>query len=268
MARQIGSFSMPEIKEKCWFEPDTVYLIEIDPASVFRFKATEAVKVSYQLSNAKEDQTILLKAECSIHFTTFSSDPIRMQEIEFATELANHIDVLDESPLIKQAKALALCNLQSKALHAGYILGNLQLDIGIGFIVVENNRVGTIEAIEIRPLLNGSAEIQINDCVCPAAISNLTNPSISFYTSNYLFEVDSFTVKSDSSGVIKTIVIETNDIKITQSDDMPHKACCKLDKNNEESVLEFIRLRTQMLSLTVTQNKSDETFANRLADIL
>jgi uncharacterized Zn ribbon protein len=181
MSRRVGNFVNPQTGEDDWLEPDTVELIVLQPTMVTRVSETVQTPIDFKLSNDDANHVIALSAKYTANGTTYSSNPVSMDEEEFANQFAQQVysdKALDEAEIVKQAKNTAVQDLSRRLMDNNVLIGGMKLK-GLGFVIVEGDKVMTIDELEFEYTVENSHGIKtvvLKNCVGNASLQNLANP--------------------------------------------------------------------------------------------
>jgi len=241
MGRKIGNFTNPDNGQNFSMHTDNLPHLPAIPTQVTRFKDVRETLVTYRFLSNDKNKTVQLVAEYEYNGEKLQA----VQEIDeeiFARQLAENAfadNTVDSSAVVIEGKELALQEIGEVLLDAGAILGNASLG-GIGFVYAKDQRVISIESMLVVAYQNGTADITLRNCVGHAALKNLIDPYIVFFTDRHKLEIRNYSLKVDNNDLVRNYVITTADINILAKDEDIKFAIVAYDPSDDEKLEEFL----------------------------
>lgn len=266
MGRKVGSFTNPETGQNNWVDLANLPKLPLIPSQVTRFKDVRETLITYRLESNDVSKTVQLFAEYSYNNERIVTRPQDIDEEIFAQELAENVyadNTIDNAPSILAAKHTAMQEIGEYLLDRGALISNAELS-GIGFICSDDARTITIEKMIVTAYQNGTADIVLLHCVGNANLKNIINPSIVFYTDNHKLVIRNYTVKEDSTDIIRSYCVTVSDVNIQPLDEKVDYEKMELNKDDDDSLEKFLIARRSLLN----DNSPDEEFDDRFADII
>lgn len=264
MGRKVGSFTNPDTGSTNYLDIANVPKLPVIPDQITRFKDTRETLITYQLSAIDKEHVIVLTAEYEYNGNKIKAEQ-KMDEETFARQLAENVyadNTIDGAPIVVAAKRNAIQEIGEKLLDSGAIMGNAVLS-GIGFIRSKGMRVISIEEMFVTVYQNGTADVKLRNCVGNAALKNLIEPSIVFYTGRHKLEIKNYSVKEDCNDLVRTYTVTVADINILPKDEEVSYQAVELNKDDEESLEQFLIARRCLLDDGLsTEDALDERFAD------
>ena len=277
MSRRVGEFVDPNTGEQDWLEPDKVDQVVLNPSVISIIGESEEGIVNYKLGNIDEEKVITLTALYETNDDeTIESDVQKMDELEFANELAHYIyagEMVDRGELISAAKAKAFESIVESLFSKGLIVDNTSLEKGFGFVYSGDKKLLTVESIILNRANEDNKKVDVTvSCVGVARLSNLSSPSINHYYGDYEIKIDEIiNAKLVTDGSIKTFSFETTpdniSVREVTNDYGTDLSYSNLDISDMDAVDDFISLRRSYLD-TEDPNKENKDKMDDLAEIL
>lgn len=266
MGRKVGSFTNPETGQNDWIDLANISKLPLIPDQVTRFKDVRETLISYRFESDDANKMIQLFAEYSYNSERIVSQPQNIDEELFASQLAENVysdNTIDNAPVVLEAKKKAKQEIGEYLLDRGALISDSEIS-GIGFICSDEARTITIEKMFVTAYQNGTADIMLIHCVGNANLKNIINPNIVFYTDNHKIVIRNYTVKSDSTDIIRNYCVTVSDVVIQPIDEKVEYEKMELNKDDEESLEKFLIARRSLLN----DNSSDDEFDARFDDII
>jgi hypothetical protein len=267
MGRKVGNFTNPDTGQLNWLDMANVPKLPMIPDQITRFKDVRQTLVTYRLKVDEPNKQVQLIAEYEYQGAKITSAEQNMDEELFARQLSECIyadNTVDSTPLVVEAKRLALQDIGEKLLDSGAIMGNAILS-GIGFVRSKEIRVITIDSMLVTAYQNGTADIRLSNCVGNAALKNLIEPNIVFYTDSHRLEISGFTIKEDNNDLVRNYIVTVADITVLPKNEEISYEAIELNMDDEETVERFLLSRRSLLiDNSSTEDELDERFADML----
>jgi len=266
MGRKVGNFTNPETGQLDWIDLANLSKLPLIPSQITRFKDVRETLISFRFESDNANKMIQLFAEYTYNNERIVSQPQNIDEELFANELAQNVysdNTVDNAPAVIEAKRKAIQEIGEYLLDRGALISNVELS-GIGFICSDEARIFTIEKMFVNAYQNGTADIMLINCVGNANLKNVINPNIVFYTDNHKLVINNYTIREDSNDLVRNYCVTISDVSIQSIDEKVDYEKIELNKDDEESLEEFLIARRSLLD----NETSDDEFDDRFADII
>lgn len=269
MSRKVGSFTNPNSGETDWFEPDTISMVILQSRMITKVGDTVQTAIDFELGNDNAKKVVTLQAKYTTNGTTFTSKIVEADELEFGAQFVDRVyadDALDNAKIVEEMKSEAIKDLTKRLMDNGVLIGGMEVE-GIGFILVDGDKVLTVEeltfeysVVENQPVNT----VTLKNCVGQAALKNLNNPEIEFYTEGYKISVVNPQLKEEKEGRLKDYVVNASDVLVSKSSNMPkYTSFENFNPNDEAALEEFISSRKSLLDDTIEQDEDlDDRFGS------
>lgn len=273
MSKRVGSFINPTTGEEDWLEPETISMVVLQPKMVTRVGEVNQSAIDFKLSASADENNILLTAEYTVNGTKYTSNPSSMTSEAFAEEFATIVysdKALDESEMIKEAKNQASQDLTRRLMDNSILMGGMQF-AGFGFVMVEDDKVMTLEVIDFEYTVQGGTAVrtaQIRNCVSQASLLNLDGPQVKLWTGTHRIELVNPVVNANDSveGRVKQYKLTISDLVITPDTTMPEHKVYENPNFNDEAFLDaYISERKTLLD---DLSAKDDALDDLLDDII
>ena len=263
---RIGQYEDPDTGEMHWVEPasfnDDKFVISEDVINLLGNSTILSVK--YDISYNQGDHFVSLASYCIFNDVTYANKELKIDLKAFCDEIA-HLALADlnltDSQILKECKSL-LKNKLIDILFDNSILVSAFEKTGLGFAIVEGNKITTIESISVYPSADdkNNVIVELKDCIGAVDLKNMENVIIKFNTPEHIISFNNFTVLSTKGSRIKSYVLQLNDVNmfsVNKQDDN------NIDYNRPKDEDEFILKRSQLLN---QENEDDDILDDRFND--
>lgn len=270
MGRKIGNFADPHTNESHYMDTGNLPKLALIPSSVVRFKDSKNTLITFSLEENEQEKAVMLFGEYEYRNKTIVSDAIFINEEEFARELFEYVyadESIDNSPILIEAKRLAVKSLGEKLLKEGTLIDSSVIE-GIGFVRSNGQRMMTIEKLEVQVYQNGTARITLRDCVSNALLKDIVDPVIEFLFDSNKIVINKFSINKETGNLIKDCEIDISNFVFEPNEENIEYEKIAFDIKNASSVEKFVLARRAFLDYTTTvDNNLNEEIDSRFADI-
>lgn len=219
MARLLKGFINPNTKEQDDIDLDAISDIVLLPATVIRSGDTNVSRIHYDLVSEPENRTVALRGIYSFGDINLVSTIQSLSEVTFAHQLAaayyNHITI-DMIPWVSKAKRAAKASICEQLLEYNFLLSDTTFP-GIGLITSQyGHRTTTIECLHMAPLIDGTTQVTLCNCVGYIRLDKIKMPIIVFYSDPYQITLDEWKIVEDSETDLRDIKLSVSSFSFTK----------------------------------------------------